>query len=136
MARKHQLRKLRTDTVIHVTSKKQESDIIRALQQVVEHLDRRFGKKISLAHEKQWYLKDIVAELSNTYPDMEFHTTAIPVRSVPMEVFSISAGRPMTGSCIQFSLQRPRTKGRMHFELKKVFPSKQGATPLNDWGRT
>lgn len=73
MARKHQLRELRTGTVINVTSKKQESDIIRALQQVVEHLDRKFGKEISLAHEKQWYLKDIVAELRNTHPDMEFH---------------------------------------------------------------
>ncbi|MGQ9733289.1 MAG: EcoRI family type II restriction endonuclease [Candidatus Zipacnadales bacterium] len=73
MARKHQLRELRTGMVINVTSKKQESDIIRALQQVVEHLDRKFGKKISLAHEKQWYLKDIVAELRNTYSDTEFH---------------------------------------------------------------
>ncbi len=54
MARKHELRRLRTGTVINVTSKKQESDSIRALQQVVEHLDRKFGKKISLAHERQW----------------------------------------------------------------------------------
>jgi type II restriction enzyme len=73
MARMHQLREQRTGTVINVTSKKQESDIIRALQQVVERLDRKFGKKISLAHERQWYLKDIVAELRNTYPDTEFH---------------------------------------------------------------
>jgi type II restriction enzyme len=73
MARKHQLRKQRAGTVINVTSKKQESDIIQALKQVVEHLRGRFGKKISLAHEKQWYLKDIVAELRHTYPGTEFH---------------------------------------------------------------
>jgi type II restriction enzyme len=73
MARKHQLRELRTGTVINVTSKKQEADIIRALQQVVNHLDSKFGKRISLAHEKQWYLKDIVAELRHTYPDTSFH---------------------------------------------------------------
>ena len=73
MARKHQLREQRAGTVINVTSKKQESDIIMALQQVVDRLDRKFGKKISLAHEKQWYLKDIVAELRHTYPDTEFH---------------------------------------------------------------
>jgi type II restriction enzyme len=73
MARKHQLREQRAGTVIHVTSKKQESDVITALRQVVEQLGRKFGKKISLAHEKQWFLKNIVAELRHTYPDTEFH---------------------------------------------------------------
>ncbi|MBI4700835.1 MAG: hypothetical protein HY744_06680 [Deltaproteobacteria bacterium] len=73
MARKHQLREQRAGTVINVTSKKQESDIIRALEQVVEILDRKFGKRISLAHERQWHLKDIVAELRRSYPDTEFH---------------------------------------------------------------
>lgn len=73
MARKDQLRKQRAGTVINVTSKKQESDIIKALGQVEKHLVARFGKKVSLAHEKQWYLKDIVAELRHTYPDTEFH---------------------------------------------------------------
>jgi len=73
MARKHQLREQRTGTVINTTSKKQESDIIRALRQVVDRLDRKFARNISLAHEKQWYLKDIVAELRHTYPDTAFH---------------------------------------------------------------
>jgi len=73
VARKHQLRKLRAGTVINVTSKKQESDIIKALQQVVDHLCKKFGKKIVLVHESRWYLKDIVAELQRTYPEMEFH---------------------------------------------------------------
>lgn len=73
MARKHQLREQRAGTVINVTSKKQESDIIKALRQVVDRLDRKFARKISLAHEKQWYLKDIVAELRHTYPDTTFH---------------------------------------------------------------
>ena len=73
MAGKNQLREQRAGTVINVTSKKQESDVIGALRQVVEHLDRKFGKKISLTHEKQWYLRDIVAELRRTYPDTEFH---------------------------------------------------------------
>ena len=41
--------------------------------QVVEHLDRRFGKKVSLDHEKQWYLRDIVAELRQVYGDTEFY---------------------------------------------------------------
>jgi len=56
-----------------VTSKKQESDIIQALQQVVDYLGEKFGKRIVLVHETQWYLKDIVAELQRAYPEIEFH---------------------------------------------------------------
>ena len=73
MARKHQLRVQRAGTVINVTSKKQESDIIQALQQVVDHISAKFGKRVTLVHEPQWYLRDIVAELRQTYPDVEFH---------------------------------------------------------------
>ena len=73
MARKHQLREQRAGTVINVTSKKQESDVIKALKQVVEHLQKRFGTQIALVHEKQWHLRSIVSELRHTYPDMEFH---------------------------------------------------------------
>lgn len=73
MARKHQLRRQRAGTVINVTSKKQESDVIKALGQVVDYLGGKFAKKISLVHEKQWRLKDIVAELRHSYPDIEFH---------------------------------------------------------------
>lgn len=73
MARKHQLRAQRAGTVINVTSMKQESDVIKALAQVVDHLGKKFAKKISLVHEKQWHLKDIVAELKHTYSDTEFH---------------------------------------------------------------
>jgi len=73
MARKHQLRNQRAGTVINLTSQKQESDVIKAQIQVVDYLDKKFATKISLVHEKQWHLKDIVAELRHTYPDTEFH---------------------------------------------------------------
>jgi len=73
VARKHQLRKQRSGTVINVTSKKQETDIIKALQRVVEYLRNKFGTSISLVHDTQWFLKDIVAELQESYPEMEFH---------------------------------------------------------------
>jgi len=73
MARKHQLREQRAGTVINVTSRRQESDIIRALTQVVLHINTRFSKRVTLAHESQWYLKDIVRELQLTYPDTDFH---------------------------------------------------------------
>jgi type II restriction enzyme len=73
MARKYQLRKQRTGTVINTTSKKQESDIIKALQQVVDYLDKKFKQRIVLVHKSQWYLKDIVEELKQTYPGIEFY---------------------------------------------------------------
>ncbi len=73
MARKHQLRNQREGTVINVTSKRQESDVIQALTRVERHLCGKFKRKIRLVHEKQWYLKDIVAELHHTYPEVEFH---------------------------------------------------------------
>lgn len=72
MARKHQLREQRAGTVINVTSKGQESDVTKALLQVVDHLGSKFGTKVSLVHRSQWHLKDIVAELRHTYPDTGF----------------------------------------------------------------
>lgn len=73
MARKHQLRVQRAGTVINVSSKAQESDVVTALVRVVEYLAQKFNKSISIVHEKQWYLKDIVAELRLTYPEVDFH---------------------------------------------------------------
>jgi len=73
MARKPQLRAQRAGTVINVTSKKQESDVIKALSQVVDYLGAKFGKKVALVHQNQWYLRDIVRELRQSYPDVEFH---------------------------------------------------------------
>ncbi len=73
MARKQQLRTQRTGTVINVTSKRQQSDIVQALQLVVDDIKSRFGKKITLAHKSLWYLRDIVSELRQTYPGVGFH---------------------------------------------------------------
>jgi len=73
MAKKHQLRRLRSGTVINVTSKKQESEVVQALFRVESHLTEKFGKRIKLVHEKQWRLRDIVHELTATYPDTDFH---------------------------------------------------------------
>ena len=73
MASKDRLRQQRAGTVINVTSKKQESDVIQALLKVEKHLADRFSGKISIAHEKQWWLKDVVSNLRRIYPDLEFH---------------------------------------------------------------
>lgn len=73
MAKKRQLRKIRAGTVINTTSKKQETDVIKALNLVIRHLEKRFSSSIKLIHVNQWKLKDIVEELRRTYPDVDFH---------------------------------------------------------------
>lgn len=73
MARKYQLRDQRAGTVINVTSKSQESDVTRALRRVVEHLTTKFGRTLQLQHDKQWLLRDIVAEMRRSYPNVDFH---------------------------------------------------------------
>lgn len=72
MARKHDLRTQRTGTVINLTSKQQETTAAGALRQVVKRLEDTFA--VTLAHEKAWLLRDIVAHLRNEYPDVPFAT--------------------------------------------------------------
>jgi len=73
VAKKDQLREIRAGTVINATSKKQETQVIQELHIVVEYLSQKFRKKISLLHQNRWYLKDIVKELRQTFPDTEMH---------------------------------------------------------------
>lgn len=53
--------------------KKQETELIKALNKVVCYLEDRFGNRITLTHKKQWHLKDIVSELSQYFPDIDLH---------------------------------------------------------------
>lgn len=71
MARKVDLRRLRSGTVINTTSKKQESDLGKALQHVVDQVTAKFTVK--LYHETQWKLSDIIANLRESFPAIEFH---------------------------------------------------------------
>ena len=73
MAHSDRLRAVREGTVINATSKQQETDLIKALFKVVDHLEDRFGKSIKLVHEPRWYLRDIVDELSQYFPEVDFH---------------------------------------------------------------
>ena len=73
MANKERLRELRADTIINATAKQQETELIKALYKVVEYLENKFTKRITLTHEKQWFLKDIVSELRMFFPDIDLH---------------------------------------------------------------
>lgn len=70
MARKADLRAQRTGTVINLTSKKQETELGRALEDVVVGLHEEFG--VQLHHERQWLLRDVVTALRNEFADVPF----------------------------------------------------------------
>ena len=72
MARRDQLRTQRAGTVINATAKQQETDLIKALKIVVEHLDKKFSG-VEFRHEKSWRLGNLVSELRHCYPDVDFH---------------------------------------------------------------
>ncbi|MHB8263120.1 MAG: EcoRI family type II restriction endonuclease [Acidimicrobiales bacterium] len=70
MARKNDLRQQREGTVINVTSKKQETLLIRALQTVVASLKDEF--LIRLKWRQEWLLSDVIAQVSRDFPDVTF----------------------------------------------------------------
>lgn len=70
MARKADLRLLREGTIINVTSKKQEAQVILALKEVVERLRKEF--RVQLHHKQLWLVKEIVGVLKKQFPDIDF----------------------------------------------------------------
>lgn len=71
MARKHDLRAQRAGTVINMTSRRQESDLGRALAEVVDQVTDVFA--VELEHAAQWKLADIVSSRRGDFGDIEFH---------------------------------------------------------------
>ena len=58
MSDKHLLRKTRKGTIINVSSKKQETDIIVALKEVIDKINENYP--VELSHFGKWSLNDIV----------------------------------------------------------------------------
>jgi len=73
MSKKEQLRQQREGTILNVTAKQQEKDIIQAISNVVVYLSEQFETRIRIEHRKYWLLKDIVSELRSTFHGVEFH---------------------------------------------------------------
>lgn len=71
MAKRDQLRVLRTGTVINTTSKGQEKEIIKALRVVEARLKERFPVRLDFI--ERWYLNEIVAKLRGQFPAVDFH---------------------------------------------------------------
>lgn len=70
MSKKNDLRLQREGTVINSISKKQEKRLGNSLIVLYKALTDKYG--VQLAHESQWFLKDIVEELKKHYPEVGF----------------------------------------------------------------
>jgi type II restriction enzyme len=71
MAKKDQLRDLRNKTVINTKSKRQEKALDLAIRDVREQLYSDFPG-VSLVHESEWKLRDIVGRLRIAFPSVPF----------------------------------------------------------------
>ena len=71
MARKSDLRKQRTRTVINLTSRQQESALGVVLKALEGRITDNFN--VELEDQSQWRLADIVSSLSESFTDIEFH---------------------------------------------------------------
>lgn len=71
MSDKHLLRKTRDKTIINSVSKKQEKEIITAINNVKEKILKTHHVK--LIHKHKMNLKDIVNVLQKAFPDVDFH---------------------------------------------------------------
>lgn len=72
MARKSDLRNQRENTVINNISKGQEKALDRALSSVKLKLVERF-KGLKIHHVNSWKLADVVRDLREHFPDIDFH---------------------------------------------------------------
>ena len=72
MARKGDLRRQRAGTVINKVSKKQETELDKAVKSTAERLIEEFPG-IKLKHKSNWLLKDVVASLRESFAGVEFH---------------------------------------------------------------
>ncbi|QMV17613.1 hypothetical protein GOB94_02015 [Granulicella sp. 5B5] len=71
MAGRLHLRRVRTNTVINTTSKKQEEALIRALHRVEAEIRAKFS--VNLDWKQDWKLIDIVTDLTAMFPDVDFN---------------------------------------------------------------
>lgn len=70
MAHKNRLRENRYGTVINLTSKQQDAEMGQAVIEASEILGEKFG--LSFVHDKSVRLSEIVDELSEAFPSVEF----------------------------------------------------------------
>jgi len=135
MARKEDLRKIHQGMVINYTSKKQETEVIQALERVVEHLGERFGEKLRLAHHKQWRLRDIVRELEGTYPDTDFHCHFGNTSIRPDAGVLFIEGKPGDALTYPILIAEVKNQGTNELRLQEGLPKQAKGNAIERLGK-
>lgn len=110
MARSDQLRSQRAGTVSNATSKKQENNLIQALNLVAADLDAKFPG-VNFTHEKSWPLNEIVGELRQTYPEVDFHYHLEKSNILPDGGFLYIASRVESGMRYPVLISEAKNQG-------------------------
>lgn len=70
MAKREDLRRVRSGTVINVSSRKMESQLIVAVSMAIQRLQDKF--EVTLEHAPRVFLKEITGHLTESFPEIEF----------------------------------------------------------------
>lgn len=70
MAKREDLRRTRTGTVINVSSRKMESKLMVAVVSVIKKLEEKFG--LQFEHQSKVFLSEIIEHLQNSFPEVSF----------------------------------------------------------------
>ena len=135
MARKDQLRRQRTGTVINATAKQQETDLVKALKRTASYLDRKFSG-VEFYHAKTWKLADIVQELSATYADVDFHYHFDKTSIRPDGGFVCLKATEDDGMTFPVLISEVKNQGTNDQRRREGCRSKPVATPSSVWERT
>jgi type II restriction enzyme len=70
MSKREDLRATRLGTIINVSSRKMESQLMVAVVMVIEKLEEKFGLKFE--HKQKVFLKEMTQHLSKSFPEIQF----------------------------------------------------------------
>jgi len=70
VTKKDDLRAQHTGMILNLTSKRQEDSIGQALMATIAKIKEQFG--LTLTHEQQWWLRDVIERLRSEFPDVDF----------------------------------------------------------------
>ena len=121
--------------VINATSKKQETNLIQALNLVAADLDAKFPGA-NFTHEKSWPLKEIVGELRQTYPEVDFHYHLERSNILPDGGFLYIESRAESGLRYPVLISEVKTRAPTTHAKERGCNAGRAATPLSAWAKT
>lgn len=121
--------------VSNATSKKQEANLTQALNLVAADLDVKFPG-VSFTHAKSWQLNEIVGELRQTYPEVDFHYHLEKSNILPDGGFLYIESRAESGLRYPVLISEVKTRAPTMRAKERGCNARRAATPLNAWAKT